>query len=43
MNEQNEMKQIIRDDGNDSENGRISKMRWNKWLDKVKKTVEMEE
>jgi hypothetical protein len=37
------MKQMIIYDGHESEKGRISKMRWNKWLDMVETPDKMEE
>jgi hypothetical protein len=43
INKQNEMKQMKRYGGKDRENGWISKMRWNKWLEMVKKTGKSDE
>jgi hypothetical protein len=37
------MKQMIRYDGHESENGWISKMGWNKWLDMVEMQDKMDE
>jgi hypothetical protein len=37
------MKQMIRSGEKDRENGWISKLRWNKWLEVVGKAVKMEE
>jgi hypothetical protein len=39
----NEMNQMIRNGGKDREIWWISKMRWNKWLEMVEKTVKMDE
>jgi hypothetical protein len=43
INKQIKMKQMIRHGGKDIENGWISKLRWNKWLEMVNKTEEMDE
>jgi hypothetical protein len=37
------MKQMIRNGGESSENGRISKIRWNKLLNMIEMTVKMDE
>jgi hypothetical protein len=38
-----QMKQMIRNGGESSGNERISKMRWNKWLEMVEKTETSDE